>query len=158
MLSHAPELALYGLSAPHTLRSLAQLRDDIDRFWPLPARARAEEPSVQPRLAFTDTGDALEYSVALPGCALEQMEITATEDSLSIAARRDLTLPDGFALRSRERRAWALSRHIDLPCKVSADDVQATYAQGVLSVRLPKAPEAKPRRIEVRGVTQEVAS
>jgi HSP20 family protein len=50
-----------------------------------------------------------------------------------------------------ERRTGSFSRMLTLPCEVNADEVAAEYAQGVLTVKLPKCEEAKSKKVAVKG-------
>lgn len=87
----------------------------------------------------------------MPGLASKDVEVTFTNGQLAISAERTIDTPEGTHLRHRERRGWRFSRTLALPDTVDADKVEANLAHGVLTVRLPTKPEAKPRRIEIHG-------
>ena len=52
----------------------------------------------------------------------------------------------------RERRFGSFSRSVSLPAAVKADKIEASYEGGILTLRLPKSEEARPKRIKVRSM------
>ena len=70
------------------------------------------------------------------------------DDVLTISGERKSESHDGESFRS-ERFFGTFSRSVTLPSAVKADEVSAAYEDGVLSVTLPKAEEAKPKKIQV---------
>jgi HSP20 family protein len=88
----------------------------------------------------------------VPGVELKDLEITITGTTLTIKGERKIQVevPDEKYYQ-RERGAGPFGRSLELPHKVDAGLVEATLKEGVLRVRLPKAPEIQPRRIEVKS-------
>ena len=82
----------------------------------------------------------------------EDFDISLQDDVLTISGERKTggEKREGESFRS-ERFFGTFSRSITLPAPVKADEVKATYEDGVLTVTLPKAEEAKPKKIEVRS-------
>jgi len=103
-----------------------------------------------------ETSEAFEITASVPGVSPDDVDITVLGDTLRIRGeRKDETTSqaaDGRWLL-RERRFGAFERTISLPISVRADDASAEFQHGVLSITLPKAEEAKPRSIPVRGGT-----
>ncbi len=98
----------------------------------------------------TEDGYALELEV--PGFREEDVEVTVDRGVLTVSASRDTESTDeGRTYHVRERRAQRFARSFALPASVNAEEVKADIEAGVLTVRLPKAPEAKPRRIAVKA-------
>ena len=89
--------------------------------------------------------------VDLPGVSLENIEVDVEEDSVSISAHRDHGEPaDGDQLVRQERRFGRFQRQVSLPKNVDPDAVSAEYADGVLTLVLPKVVEkAASRRVQV---------
>lgn len=114
------------------------------------AAARDERPALLPPVDVVEDANGITLYADLPGVAKEQLHLRVDGDQLGIEA--DLTLPGAEALtplhaevtRQRYRRTFTLSKELD------AGQVSAELAQGVLRVRIPKAPHAQPRRVEVR--------
>ncbi len=110
---------------------------------------RRTEERVEPRFTAEDTGDAYVCRAELPGVPASVLEVTLTGQVLKLQARRKLDVPAGFTAHRRERPSFELSRSVTLPAKVDAERVTATAKDGVVTVTLPKAAEAKPRTITV---------
>jgi HSP20 family protein len=88
----------------------------------------------------------------LPGVKLENIEILATGDELSIKGTREIQLPEEARWLRRERGAGSFERKTTLPSDVNVDDVQATLINGVLTVTLPKAEHRRPRKVAVKAL------
>jgi HSP20 family protein len=88
----------------------------------------------------------------IPGVEMKDLDITITGTTLTIKGERRLqqAVPEEKYYR-RERGAGVFGRSLELPHKVDVEKVEATLKDGILMVRLPKAPEVKPRKIEVRA-------
>ncbi len=104
-----------------------------------------------PPLDVYEDGDKVTVAVELAGMKKEDFDISLEDDSLTISGRRSAENADrrGESFRS-ERFFGSFSRTVTLPATVESDAVSATYQDGILTVTLPKAEEAKPRKIEVK--------
>ena len=139
------------------LRDMVSLRDAMDRLF--------EESFVQPRGAWPtlaggeqalaldvyETDDDLMVEASLPGVKPEEVDISIVGNTLTIKGEHEEQHEkrEEGKYYSRERRYGAFQRSISLPVEVNADKAQATFEDGVLKLSLPKAEEAKPKRIEV---------
>ena len=83
--------------------------------------------------------------------AAGDLRITATAEWLTIEAERTVEAPEGAEPELTERGELKLSRKLRFPAGVDADGVEATLADGVLTVRVPKAGVVEPRRVEVQA-------
>jgi HSP20 family protein len=120
-----------------------RLLDSLERF----AAQSRDDGDFSMRLR--DSGEALELTADLPGVRSEDVEITVEGDILTLRAEakpRDLS---GFKPVRSERTRTRVLRQIELPVRVDAASVAATLKDGVLALTLPKAPEARPRKIPV---------
>ncbi|MEY3019238.1 MAG: hypothetical protein RLZZ272_222 [Actinomycetota bacterium] len=105
-----------------------------------------------PALDVEESEDGYTVHVELPGIASEDVEVSLEDDVLTVRGERRFyedREADGF--RRIERRFGRFHRAVRLPDRVATDRVSATHKDGVLTVVVPKAEEAKPRRIEVRS-------
>jgi HSP20 family protein len=96
-----------------------------------------------------DEGEALVLKADLPGLADGDVGLTLEGDVLTVKAERRTEVPEGFRPVRSERPAMRLARSFELPCRVDGDATSASMKDGVLTVTLPKAKEARPRRIPV---------
>jgi HSP20 family protein len=104
-----------------------------------------------------ETGDGFVVTASVPGVRPEDVDITILGETLQIrgeysdeSERQEGQGEQGRWL-IRERRSGAFERTISLPASVKADAANAEFRDGLLTVTLPKADEAKPRTIPVRG-------
>jgi HSP20 family protein len=88
----------------------------------------------------------------LPGLALEDLDISMTDRStITIKGSRKEPTVEGGQWHRRERAFGEFERSLELPGAVDADQVEASFKHGVLTIKLPKAPELRPRKIEVKA-------
>jgi HSP20 family protein len=113
--------------------------------------AMPSTPVWAPALDISERKDAYLVSVELPGAKLEDLEITLDDGLLTIQGERSFADDSSEQQYHRvERRYGAFRRSITLPAHVMADMVEASFEDGVLQIVVPKAEEAKPKRIQVR--------
>lgn len=97
--------------------------------------------------------DENEYVIkaSLPGIKPENLDITFDKGMLSIKGEvKDESEVTKGQYHMRERRFGTFSRTIALPSSVKPEDIQADYQDGVLSLKMPKAEEVKPKRIQIK--------
>lgn len=96
--------------------------------------------------------DAYLVKASVPGIKPEDIDVTYEKGMLTIkGVVKDETETTKGQYHLRERRYGTFSRTISLSTSVKADDIKATYENGVLELRLPKAEEVKPRRIAIQA-------
>ena len=113
-----------------------------------------------PALDISERKDAYLVTVELPGVQADDLEITMEDGLLTIQGERHFAHDSSEQQFHRvERRYGAFRRSITLPAHVMAEHIQATFDNGVLQILVPKAEEAKPKRIQVRpGPTEGTAA
>ena len=88
----------------------------------------------------------------VPGMNMKELEVNVVGNELSIKGERRTSNEQTTGTYHRqERSVGQFTRFITLPCAVDAGAVEAVLKNGVLTIKLPKSPSARPRRIEVRG-------
>lgn len=103
-----------------------------------------------PAVNLWDAGEALQLEAEIPGVRMEDLEVLAVGNELTLKGRRQAPADERVAYHRRERGTGEFSRVIMLPVDVDPDRVEASLKDGVLSIRLPKAEAAKPRRIALK--------
>jgi len=130
----------------------ASLRDELDRIFDfaLPNRDSGLFSGWTPALDVHDEKDKLVVNVELPGFKKEDINLSLHEGVLAVSGERkqETQRKEGETFRS-ERHFGRFQRSVTLPVGVDAGKVTASYKDGVLSIDLPKAEEAKPRQIAV---------
>jgi HSP20 family protein len=99
-----------------------------------------------------EQGNNYVVTASLPGVKPEDIHIDVLGDTLTIRAetsQENERNQGGYLLR--ERRRGAVQRSITLPTTLDADNVNADYEHGVLTITLPKSPASTPRRVAVRA-------
>ena len=110
----------------------------------------ASTPAWAPALDIAERKDAYLVTVELPGVKLDDLEITLEDSLLTIQGERHFAHDSSEEQFHRvERSSGAFRRSITLPAQVVADAVQAWMEDGVLRIVVPKAEEAKAKRIQV---------
>ena len=95
------------------------------------------------------TGDHYVIRVDLPGADPGSIDVNVDDRMLTIRGQRTTTDQTNVQWLAQERPSGTFARQIALGRGVSLDDISASYADGVLTLTVPVAQEAKPRRIEV---------
>jgi HSP20 family protein len=108
-------------------------------------------PVWAPALDIAERKDTYLVSVELPGVKLDDLKITLDDGLLTIQGERSFADDTSEQQYHRVERSYgAFRRSITLPAHVMADAVEASIEDGVLQILVPKAEEAKAKRIEVR--------
>jgi len=103
----------------------------------------------QPAVNCWETEDAVMVETEVPGLKKEQLELSVSGGELTMKIDRPDAAQEGIVYHRRERPVGAFSRVLPLPCEVDGSRVEAELHDGVLTITLPKAERAKPRKIEV---------
>lgn len=136
-------------------REVMSLRDEIDRVFD---EAFSTEPVTRWRrgtgwglaLDVTEDEDGFVVKASVPGVNPDDLEITLTDNVLTIKGeRKEEKEVDEERYHLRERRYGSFSRSITLPVKVDEAGIDATCDNGVLTLSIPKAEEIKPKRITI---------
>jgi HSP20 family protein len=140
------------------LRNLSDMQGEMNRLFETfvgrPAVGTMTSGRMwMPPVDMSETADDLVLTVEVPGISDKDVSVSITGDLLSIKGERRWEpgakeTKDNTVLHV-ERVYGQFERMIQLPFAVQGDKVKATYRDGVLEVRLPKAEEVKPRAIKV---------
>lgn len=106
----------------------------------------------------TRRGDQLAVRFDVPGVRAEDLTLSLENLVLTVSAERHANYAEDEKVLVQERFDGTMTRRIRVPDWVDAERVTAEHADGVLTVLLPVAEQAKPRRIEIRATTPERSS
>lgn len=144
---------------PSPFGELLSLRSAMDRLF--------EDSFIRPRhwaaifdsgpglpLDVTATADEIRVEASLPGYKPEEVEITVEDGMLKITGqtKEERTEGEGSYLLQEIRRG-SFSRSVALPAGLEPDKASATFENGVLTLRIPKAEQIKPRQIRITPTT-----
>jgi HSP20 family protein len=147
-----PELVLHGPARTNSWDALSDLRREMERvFLDFQRDFGADERSSAPRVSLSENERALEVRAVLPGFSEKDVDLSVTANSLTLRARRETNVPEGYTAHRQERPALEFVRSYELPTKVNPEQVEAKLKNGILTVTLAKAAEVQPKRIAVKG-------
>jgi HSP20 family protein len=145
-----------GLVRWEPLRELVTLREAMDRLFSESfVRPGAAFPSFGmegPAVDMYQTKEEIVVKAAIPGVKPEDIDISVTGDILTIKGelKEEEKIEEANYL-CQERRYGEFRREFSLPTQVSADKAKAEFEHGVLTLRLPKAEEVKPKSVKVKA-------
>ena len=93
--------------------------------------------------------DEVQLRFDLPGVDPESIDVTVDRGVLTVSAKRTEEAGEDEKLITRERVTGSFSRRLSLGDKVDFDKIEADFADGVLTVRLPLLATAQPRKVEI---------
>ena len=138
---------------PSAWDDVSSTRREFDRLFD---RMLGQSPTAStlwaPPVDIRETDDDLQVTVELPGIRPEEVSVTVENSILAIVGEKRQEVQEGKEggdYHLIERRYGRFERSFTLPRSVSADQVKARFEHGVLTVRLPKVAEAKPRKVQV---------
>ena len=143
------------------MREAADLFNEFDRVLESPLyRARMGMPlrtndvvgSWSLALDVAEKGDVFTIKASLPGIKPEDLNVTLEDNVLTVQGevKEDETIEEE-TYHIRERRFGSFSRSLRFPVPVKANEIVASYDNGVLTLTVPKAEEVKPKRIEIKA-------
>jgi HSP20 family protein len=130
---------------------LTSLRTQMDRLFEDFLTPVRQDFTLTPPVDVEETADGYVFRADLPGIEAKDVKITVHGDTLTLRGerKREEKKSDG-SLHRVERSYGEFERSFQLGMPVRADQVKASYRNGVLEIHVPKAEEAKVREIEVR--------
>lgn len=133
---------------------LATLTREMDRLFQLPLANGSQQRAMAwtPRIDVQEVADAYVISADLPGMSEDDIGVTVEGETLVITGERK-------AEAAREAKGWThierpfgkFQRTFHLPAAVKVDAVEAQYRHGVLTVNVPKAEDARTKRIAIQA-------
>ena len=138
---------------PATFAPLARLsafQQEVDHLFDLPFPGSGTNGGWSPALDVFQDKNALFVQAELPGMKKEDVKLSLHDGVLTLSGeRRHEKAHDEKASLRNERFFGRFERRLNLPFTVDATRVTAAYEDGILTVTLPKAEEAKPRQIDI---------
>lgn len=138
---------------PQLRRGGDDLFDDFfDNFALAPFGAFEERfGSFMPQIDVSETDQEIKVAVELPGMSEDDIEVSLDRNMLTISGeKKDETEEKGENFYRMERSYGKFRRSIPLPAEVQADQVEATFKQGVLHVTLPRTEPSTVKKIEIK--------
>ena len=131
---------------------MIQLRDEIGRWFEgVPERGKESKSTVwAPDVDIKETDKEVLIKADLPGMKLEDIDVSVDEDQLLIKGERKTEKEEKKKDYIRVERSYgSFYRSFNIGVPVKADEIKASYKNGVLEINLPKAEVKKPKKIEI---------
>ena len=133
-------------------QEMTTLRDAVNQLFAESfVRPRGWAGVAQMPLDLYETDHEYVARLAVPGLKPDNFEITMQQNVLTIRAHTEPERQEGVRYHVQEQRFGDFTRTIAFPTPVDAEHIQATLANGILTIRVPKAEAAKPKRITVKA-------
>ena len=137
-------------------REFAQMSDEIGRwFGDVPEREKGERGSViwAPRVDIKETENNVTVKADLPGIKMEDIDVSGDENQLVIKGERKLEKEEKEKDYIRVERSYgSFYRSFDVGVPIKADEVKASYDNGVLEITIPKAEVKKAQKVEITSM------
>jgi len=134
-------------------QEMLNLRRTVDRLFD---NVSTDHELAQPSLwglavDVVENKDDFIIKASVPGINPDDLDISYADDTLTIKGeiKSDNEVKEN-QYHLRERRYGSFTRSISLPTKIKGDAIEASYQNGVITLRLPKAEEVKPKRIAIK--------
>lgn len=144
------------LSRWDPFNEMQRLTDQLFRGW---TGAGGEMQNFAPAVDIYEDDGMITVQAQLPGVKAEDVHIDVENNVLTISGERKLEREDKREGYHRIESSYgSFTRSFVLPESADAEKVDASLSDGVLNVRIPKRPEAAPKRIEVKAKEQKTES
>ena len=133
--------------------SLLALQRELERMIenPLGPNLGRSGRGVFPAVNIFSDKDNCVVRLEVPGVPADQISIETQGRTLTVAGQRDSAAPAGSGFHRRERASGTFSRSLQLPDDLDVARTEASYAHGLLTLRVPRKEAAKPRQISVKA-------
>jgi HSP20 family protein len=138
----------------NALDDVERARRHMDRLLSAFTRSGEAAPVVSgvfPPLTVTEDGDKIFVEAEIPGIAAEDLNISVIGKTLTLTGERKPEETEDVSFHRRERKWGSFRKALTLPDEVNADAIQAECKNGMLKIVLPKAEQAKPRKITIKS-------
>ena len=134
---------------------LDRMQRDMNRFWSALDTSGTRQPfqrtGVYPLVNVYDDGESFVVRAEVPGVDPKKLDISVNGDTLPLHGERKASEPpEGASYHRRELSYGSFRRALTLPDMVDSAKVSANYRNGILEILLPRAEQAKQRKISVK--------
>ena len=138
-----------------TFEELERMKQEMERLYQYPAMKIFREPAagVFPAINITEETDNYYVRAELPGIKADNLELSIANNTLTIEGERKSDPEnENTKYHRREREAGRFSRKITLPAQIDASKTDAKCNDGLLTIVIPKAESAKPKKITITAL------
>jgi len=127
--------------------------EEMDRFFGgRPLGLRSVPRGTFPAINVYDQDGATILTAEIPGIKPDDLDLSVVQDSVTLKGqRKDPDWPEGTRVYRKERLTGQFMRTVTLPAPVNPDSVKAEYKNGILTVHMEKAAEARAKKIKIQA-------
>lgn len=130
---------------------MRRMQDEIRRVF-ADYEGQARSAAALPPVSLWVGADSVVVTAEVPGVGADDLELSATDDTLTIRGKRQPEVDaDKIAWHRRERTYGTFSRTVEMPFRIDPDKVQARFSNGVIEIELQRPEADKPRRISINA-------
>lgn len=111
--------------------------------------ARTTAAGGYPPINVFQKADDLVAVIELPGIDKANLQIEAKDNTIRVSGKKSINYEEGASVHRRERLWGVFDRTISVPIQIDPNAVSAEYRDGVLTIAIPRAESAKPRKINI---------
>jgi HSP20 family molecular chaperone IbpA len=111
---------------------------------------RETAATLRPPVNIFENAEGITLEADMPGVAKDRLHLQVDKDSLLIEGELQVTMPEAMEALYADVRATRYSRSFALSRELDTDKIDASLKDGVLTLHIPKRPEVRPRKVEVR--------
>lgn len=128
-------------------REMEDFRREMDSLF---ERVRGSQRVSFPLVNLYDVKENVVAEFVMPGVKREDIDIQFENDILVVKGKRDNDVDEKYSIVRSERFGGEFKRSVEIPVKVDVNKIEATFKNGILTITLPKAEEAKPKQITIK--------
>lgn len=113
--------------------------------------AKDMDQPMRPAVDIFEDDTGITVHADMPGVSRDRLDIHVDNDTLSIEGRAEIPMPEGMEALHADIRSTRYQRSFTLSSELEGDKVEASLKDGILTLRIPRREEHKPRRIEIRA-------
>jgi HSP20 family molecular chaperone IbpA len=112
--------------------------------------AKETDRAIRPSVDIFEDKTGITVQADMPGVSKDRLDVHIDSDSLSIEGKADIRMPEGMEALYADVRSTRYQRSFSLSSELDGNKVEASLKDGVLTLRIPKREQYKPRKIGVR--------
>lgn len=136
----------YLTNSWNPLAEIMRLQDEMNNLFKIRSLVGMEYPAIN----LWSNEEKLVLSAPIPGISPDDIGLTVQGNELTIEGEIKPDANEKADFYRKERGAGKFVKSIKLPCQVKQDAVEAKYSNGILTVTMPRAEEAKPKKIKIQ--------
>lgn len=132
-------------------RKADSLQREASQADALQREARRAEIVLRPATDIFEDDEGITLQMDMPGASKDRLTLQVNRDRLDVEAEMRVDMPQNMEALYADVRSTRYQRTFALSSELETDKVEANLKDGVLTLRIPKRPEIRPRKIEVRA-------